>query len=218
MDSLEDNEENLNLKGGFLNNLAILENYLDELNSAKKHYQEALEIKRKLSETPINLNGLAKSINNLAILEKKLEDFESAKNHYEEALQILRKLPETPDNLRCLTDILIGIAILKERNLGDLKSAQKHYQEALEISSYLPEAPAKLFNIANIYFGLGTIAVKLDNFDSAKTLWEEALKIARHINNEEYICWLESFISQLVKVPDLLKTILISPSQLIRKY
>lgn len=210
MDSLEENEENLNLKGSLLNNLASLEDNLDELDSAKKHYADTLEIARKFAKLKNDSKYIAIALNNLAALEKKIEDYESAKNHYEEVLEICRELPETPNHLHWLTVYLTNLAMLEEENLGDLDSAQKHCEEALEIRKELPETPDNLYKIANILIGLGNIAVKLDKFDSAKTQWNEALEIAHQINDVNGISWLEQHLSLLEKAPKILKAILLS--------
>ena len=204
MDSLEENDDKMKLKGTLLNDLAMLENDLDDLDSAKKHYEEALEINRNLPETPYNLAiFLANSLNNIAMLEKKLDDLQSAQKHHKEALEILRKLPETPSNLHWLAVFLNNIAMLEEEKLDDFDSAKKHYEEALTIRrKKLPETPDNLNNIANILVGLGNVAVKLDDLKSAKEHWIEALKIARQINNEEAIKWYEDSLSKLDSSPE----------------
>lgn len=206
MDSLIENEDNLLLKGAILNNLAMLEVDLDDFDSAKKHYEKSLVIKRKLPETPYNLDSLSSSHNNLAMLENKLDNFKSAQQHYEKALAISRKLPEIPDYLHSLAGYLVNFAMLEEENLGNLDSAKKHYEEALEIRrKKIPETPDNVNNIANTLLGLGRIAVKLDDFNTAKKYWVEALEKYRQINNEDDISVLVKLLIMLELAPDKLK-------------
>jgi len=183
IESAEENDEILELKGALLHNLAKLEVNLVDTDSAKKHYEESLEIKRKQPETPEYLYSLAKTLGNFANLEKKLGETDSAKKHFEEAIEIGRQLPETPDYLYLLSKDINNLAALEEK-LGETDSAKKHYEEAVEVKRKLlelTETPMYLDNLAASLHNLAMLEDVLGDTDSAKTHFEEAVEIERQL-------------------------------------
>ena len=183
IESAGKNDETLDSKGSYLQNLAGLEVNLDDTDSAKRHYEESLEIKRKLPETPEYLDSLATTLGTFADLEGKLDENDSAKKHYEEAIEIRRKLPETPDYLDSLAKAINNLATLEE-NLGETDYAKTHYEEAVEgkrkllelaeTPMYLDSLASSLSNLAKLEYGLGET-------DSAKKHCEEAVELYRQL-------------------------------------
>ena len=187
IESAEENDETLNSKSAYLQNLAMLEENLGETDSAKKHFEESIEIRWKLPETPQRLKNLATTMGYLATLEMNLGDTDSAKKHYEEAVEIKRKLPETPQCLDSLAASLANLADL-EVNLGDIDSAKMHLQEAIEIEKKLPETPQYLDSMATTLNKLAKLAGTLNDIDSAKKHYEEAVEIFKRLpETPEYL-------------------------------
>ena len=89
---LPNTHNNLFTMANTISNLAILDENLGNAASAKKHFEEAVELYRQLPETPEYLDNLANSLAGLAKLETKLGDINSAKKHLEEGLEISRKI------------------------------------------------------------------------------------------------------------------------------
>ena len=66
--------------------------WLKDFESAKKHFQEALKIKRNLPQTPKVLHSIALSLYSMGCFEKQdLGENDSAKKHFQEALDIFRR-------------------------------------------------------------------------------------------------------------------------------
>ena len=177
----EENDETMDLKSALLQNLAHLEQNLDNTDTAKKHYEESLKIKRQLPETPDYLNEMANTINNLAMLEEKLGDTNSAKKHYEEALLIEKKLPNTPYYLDRLARTLYNLAKLELQKLSETNSAKKHFEESLEIRRKQLETPFYLDSLATTLYNLANLEEKLCDTYSAKMHYEEAVEKRRQL-------------------------------------
>ena len=178
-----ENEKTLGIKGSLLQNLAKLEGNLDDTDSAKKHYEEAVKIKRKLSGKPEYLDSLAITLGNLATLEYNLDETDSAKKHLEEAIEIRRQLPETPAYLNLLSIDINNLATLEEK-LGETDSAKTHYEEAVEVKRKvleLAETPKYLDSLAASLNNLAKLEVNLGETDSAKKHLEEAVEIYRQL-------------------------------------
>jgi tetratricopeptide (TPR) repeat protein len=73
-----------------LNNLGIFDSDKNQLNEARKDYEEALEIHRELAqkEPKIYLSYIAATLNNLGILNRAENRPEEARKAFEEALKI----------------------------------------------------------------------------------------------------------------------------------
>ena len=198
MESVEGNEDSLNLKGNLLNNIAMLEGYLGDTDSAKKHFDKSLGIARKLPKTPQYLYSLAITLDNLAYFKKGLGDTDSAKKHYKESLEIKRKQPETPQYLDSLLTTLDNFAFFEELDLGDTDSAKKHFQESVVILRKLPGTPHYLDKMACIYEHLAILDQYLHDIDSAKKHYEESLKIRRKLpETPRYLYWLAMDLNRL---------------------
>ena len=181
IDTLEENNDNLELKGAILNNLAMLEEDLNDHQSAYKHFNEVLVIYRRLPKSINNLDNLAAILNNLAIFEEEtLKNLSLSIIHKQEALEIRRELPKSLENLSELAKLLNNYATL-DRKLNDFDSALKHLEEALKIINELPETPANLEMKATIITGLGEINKIIRNIDTAQIYYQEALEIRKNM-------------------------------------
>ncbi|RPH75833.1 tetratricopeptide repeat protein [bacterium] len=151
-------------------NLAFYLRNIAEHESAKKHYERALQIDEKTygPDHPT----VAIRVNNLGYVLQSMGDLPAAKSHYERALQIDEKTygPDHPD-VATMANNLGGVL----RAMGDLPSAKSHYERALQIDEkiYGPDHPAVARDVNN----LGGVLVDLGDLPAAKSHYERALKI-----------------------------------------
>ncbi len=181
IEGADENDETLDSKSAYLQNLAMLEVNLGDTDSAKKHFEESVKIKRELPETPKYLDSLANTLGNLAGLEENLDENDSAKKHLQEAIEISRRQPEKPIYLDLLSGTINNLAML-EKNLGDNDSAIMNYEEAVEINRKLlklAETPQYFDNLAKTLNNLAMLEDNLGDTDSAKKHFEEAVIIER---------------------------------------
>ncbi|MBO7461902.1 MAG: tetratricopeptide repeat protein [Bacteroidales bacterium] len=160
------------------NSIARVEEFKNNLDDAKKHYEKALEVIESTEENEGTLWAKGALLQNLAMLEVNLDNTDSAKKHYEESLEIKRKLPEKPVYLNSLANTLGNLAGLEE-NLGETDSAKKHFEEAIEIGRQLPETPNYLDLLSSAINNLAMLEKKLGDTDSAKKHLEEAVEVNR---------------------------------------
>ncbi|MGP1582085.1 MAG: tetratricopeptide repeat protein [Porphyromonas endodontalis] len=174
---------------------ALLLQSLNDFKKARRHYEEALQILRKLAKKNPEAYkpDVAKILNNLGVLLSDTNDLKKAQDYYEEALHILRELtqknPEAylPDVAASLNNL--GVLLC---DTNDLKQAQDHYEEALQIrrelaqqnpEAYLPDVAASLNN-------LGSLLSDTNDLKKAQDYYEEALHILRELtqkNPEAYL-------------------------------
>jgi len=122
----------------------------NEMGGAKKAYEEALQIYRKLAEKnpDVYLTYVAAILINLGVLLSANNEMGGAKKAYEEALQIYRKLAEKK------TYVYLPDMATTLNNLGNLLSAnnemggaKKAYEEALQIRRKLAEKNPRVYNL-----------------------------------------------------------------------
>lgn len=172
-------------KSLILNNLGNLLQVTNEMSEAKKTYEEALKIRRKLAEENphVYLPYVATTLNNLGILLKVNNDMSGAKKAYEEALEIRRELAEKSPIY--LADVATSLNNLGEllKEINDISAAKQALEEALQIRRKLAEKNP------NIY--LSYVAGSLNNWaellwadksmDGAKQALDEALEIQKKL-------------------------------------
>ena len=169
-----------------LNHMENLNTGQKRMNEARHQYEEALQIRRELSQQnpAAYLPDMATTLNNLGNLERLQGRTDEARKDYEEAVTIHRQLlqqgmdPYPPDMAMALN------------NLGFLERLQKqpeqaypHFEEALQIyrelvrqspDTYLPEMAMTLNNMA--------ISEKEQNrLDESRQHYEQALQIRRQL-------------------------------------
>ncbi|MBR4624558.1 MAG: TIR domain-containing protein, partial [Alphaproteobacteria bacterium] len=144
IDNLSNKEEYNALKSSYLNNLALLETKINELEQASNHYNLALEIRLKLpltTDTAILYSNLAEveemlGFSNAAKVDKKLNYIKSAKQHYEEGLNVLNLLNTESINMIESAKILNNLGLL-EFKIGKFKDSKKHFIESIAIRNKL---------------------------------------------------------------------------------
>jgi tetratricopeptide (TPR) repeat protein len=169
-------------KAGILNNLGTLLYDINDYDAARKAYEDALEISRKLAEVnPAAYEpDVAMTLNNLGNLFSDNNDDDAARKAYEEALEIRRKLatvntaayePNVAMTLNNLGTLLYDI--------NDYDAARKAYEEALEISRKLAMVNPAAYepDLATTLNNLGELLRGLNDYDAARKAFEEALEI-----------------------------------------
>ncbi len=162
----------------------------ERLEEARRHYEEALKIRRELAQKiPASyLPDMATTLNNLGNLARAENRMDEARQHYEEAVNIHYQLvqlnvePYLPDMATALN------------SLGSLERAEKrtdeaypHFEEALKIyrqlvrqnpGAYLPGLAMTLNNLA--------VSEKDQNrLPEARQHYEETLQIRRHLSQQD---------------------------------
>ena len=188
---------------------ALLLQSLNDFEKARCHYEEALQILRKLAKKNPEAYkpDVAASLNNLGALLRDTNDLKKAQDYYEEALQIRRELAkQNPEEY--LPDVAASLNNLGAllRNTNDLKQAKDHYEEALQIlrelakqdpEEYLPNAATALNN-------LGVLLSNTNDLMQAKDYYEEALQILRKLAQQNPGAYLPKVAGSLNNLGNLL--------------
>ena len=178
-----------------LNNLGTLLQANNEIGGAKKAYEEALQIRRKLPEKnrDFYLPDVAMTLNNLGTLLKANNEMDGAKKAYEEALQIRRKLAEKNPYvyLSGVANTLNNLGVLLSDN-NEMGGAKKAYEEALQIRRKLAEKNRDVYlpDVAETLTDLGNLLQTNSELNGAKKAYEEALQIRKKLadkNRDVYL-------------------------------
>ena len=174
------------------NNIFEFAKYLHkikEYTNAEKHYQQCLEISRRLEqENPKkHLSDITKNLNNLALIHQNLNEFPKALKEFEEDLDICRKLAaENPGKyLPDVATTLNNLAILHSE-INEYPKALEGFEEALNIyrklvvensKAYLSDVAITLNNLANFH-------TTCKEYPKALKEYEEALNILRKLDEK----------------------------------
>jgi tetratricopeptide (TPR) repeat protein len=127
-----------------LNNLASLQDKLNQNQAALGNYEEALALRRALAKTnPSAFNpDVAMTLNNLASLQYKLGQNQAALGNYEEALALRRALAKTNPRaygIDYARTILIGVLALGEskENLNEAKKILQNFRGVPQAEQFL---------------------------------------------------------------------------------
>lgn len=187
------------------NNIGSLLRTINEVVQARKAYQKALNIRRRLAakNPDVYLPDLAISLNNLGALFSDIKEIAEARKLYEEALGIRKQLAaKNPDVY--LPDLAMTL-----NNLGNLllannkiEEARKRYEEALVILRQLSVKTPDLYlpDLAHTLNNLGALSNIINEMTSSRKLYEEALVMRRHLavkNPDVYLPDLASTLNNL---------------------
>jgi tetratricopeptide (TPR) repeat protein len=115
---------------------------------ARRHYEEALKIRRDLAKQNAEayLPYLAMTLNDLGVLDGSEDRTEDARLHYEEALQLYRQLAQQEPDMysRYLAGTLNNLAFLYG-NENRVDEARADYTEALRIYRKLYEIDSERY-------------------------------------------------------------------------
>jgi len=162
-----------------LNSLGINARVMGDYAAARKYYDEALAIFRKvLGEQN---SSTAQTLNNLGVLAYEQEDYSAARKYFEDALAIKRKLPDVPQI--SIADSFNNLGVLAMTQ-GDYPAARKYYEEALVIKR--KELGDQDLSIAMTLNNLGILVSDQGDTDAARKYYEEALAIKRKVLGEKH--------------------------------
>lgn len=142
----------------------------DPRRTARDHLQHALEIYRKLPDTPRNRFAEAHTLEGMGTLERDVsEDLATARHYFERSLNIYRELGDNPlgeaNSLRGLGDV--------ERLAGAHSDARVHLEEALRIYETLGDP----LDAAEVLWRLGRLAAGTQDSAEACRRWNSAVAI-----------------------------------------
>ncbi|WP_421775173.1 tetratricopeptide repeat protein [Gracilimonas sp.] len=161
------------------NDLGVLYHRQEQIDKAKPHYLQAIEIKKKV----LGINNLdyAQSLSDYGALMRISNNLDSAKILYKEALEIRqRNLPEDhPD----ITTILNNIAVIYNKE-GKLDESEKYYKKALNIRvSNFGETHPKVANTLN---NLAVLYRRKGDFDQAAYYYQKTLRIRKDLFGNDH--------------------------------
>jgi tetratricopeptide (TPR) repeat protein len=129
-----------------LNNLGIFDKE-NQLNEARKEYEEALNIYHELAEKEPEtyLSYVAATLNNLGILDRAQNQLEEARKAFEEALNIYKSLAkQDPDQFSPLVEQVKKLLKHLPNQAGALKKSGD-FQNEMSVLEYPPcGMPSKL--------------------------------------------------------------------------
>ena len=143
-----------------------------DMVSARRYFQESLEIEEKRNDAA----AMANALNDLGNVAQMLGDFDTAGKHYEESLALERQT----QNNRGVAVALFNLGNCARR-LGKLEEAEKLYEDSRQ--SF--EAAGNLREAAFPLNGLGLVALARDNYDEAIANAEKSLKIRRDLSDKK---------------------------------
>jgi tetratricopeptide (TPR) repeat protein len=158
------------LQAAFLLALGSLDHRLDQLSSARSHYEEALTLYRQEK----NILGEANTLQALGDLKVRLADLAGARTDYEAALSLYRTIQARlgeANTRKALGDLKV--------RLDDLAGARTDYEAALPLYRTIQ---ARLGE-ANTLQALGDLKVRLADLAGARTDYEAALPLSRTIQD-----------------------------------
>jgi tetratricopeptide (TPR) repeat protein len=161
-------------KSTALGNIGNIYHNLGKPDEALEHYQQALEINRKLGYE----QGTAHNLNNLGTLYNELGKHDEALKYQEEALEISKKFKDE----QAIADSLTNIGIIYTDS-GKPEEGLKLFQDTLEINKKMGYEEG----IANVFNNIGLTYSKLGEINQALNYYQEALKINRKIGYKEGI-------------------------------
>ncbi len=185
----KENPDYQNSLASAYNNLAILQDHLEDYKSAETNYKKAIAIREQLpKENPDYQNDLARTYHNLANLQQKyLGDYPLSESNYQKAIAILEQLPkENPDYQNGLARAYNNLAILQQYHLGDYESSETNYKKAIAILEQLPkENPEYQNDLAGTYYGLANLQqYHLEDYSSLESNYQKAIAILEQLPKE----------------------------------
>jgi len=166
-----------------LNNLGVLYKTQGRFEDAREAYQEALEIREKLTQQSQEIEykaDLANTLDSLSTLLSAEGKFIEAESTYMTALAILRELsakaPEAYE--RHFAETLNNLACLYY-NQNRFRDAQSIYEDVLSIYGKISikKSNSYIYNITIILNNLATSLLKQGCFTRAEKVYKDALKL-----------------------------------------
>ncbi len=155
-----------------LNAMGIAYNRLGQLDTARKNYEQAAELRGKVGDK----RGMATSLNNLARIEMISGNFDAARASLERAKQLSVELGDQA-GLAAFTNTVGSL----EEEAGNYAGALTEYRDALKIREALGDRRA----LTESYNNVGFAYYMLGELDNARLYWERALAEAHELGNRD---------------------------------
>ncbi|MDC0231234.1 CHAT domain-containing protein [Aureispira] len=160
-----------------LNNLAVLNVYLERYEQAEPYYKESITLRKKLfGVTSIEYGS---SLNNLAMMYMDIGNYSDAEPLYKRAIDIIKDIKGDKDPAYASALNNLGLLYLY---MGQHEQAEPLYKVALEIrknvygiNSY--DYASSLNNLASLYTDIGRL-------DESELLYLESMEIRKEIVGE----------------------------------
>jgi len=149
-----------------INNTGVALLYLNRLIEAKKYFEEAQEIKRRIGQ---DQNELAHALNNLGALSMKAGLFHDAENYLIQSMRIRDRNNEKRTIAESLNNLGILYSILGKKSLSE-----KYYYRAIEIEEKFSKNSMLL---SDLYLNIGSALVDKFDFENAVEAHKRALEI-----------------------------------------
>jgi CHAT domain-containing protein/Tfp pilus assembly protein PilF len=148
-------------EGADLASLGVVYMNLGEYRKALDYSQQALEIQRQIGDKP----GIKKNLSNLGILYHRFGQYRKALDYYQQALAIAREIGDKQGVVKNLTNL--GVLY---KNLEQYEKAKTYFQDSATLlkKSHVAES-------WTAFSGLAFVEVKLNQFETAITHYEEAI-------------------------------------------
>jgi len=158
-----------------LDNLSVLEQTAESLNSALEYSELAIEYLEKVSDDTDDLKELGRAYNNKANIYFSQEAFETAQEWYEKAKKVCLQVGDRE-----------GANIALE-NLAGIYASQDSIGKALEIYKNLDQihkAKEDTYSQIHMLYNMGKLYLKNEEFQKAISNFEEAKNLARNDYSE----------------------------------
>lgn len=173
------NSKNKQLHSQALMSIGNISFFQGLLDLSFQHYSKALAINKETG----NINGIANALTNLGGILLQLLEFEEAKRYFHEALPLFLDLAEKRGDTIPPFQVIsiynnLGIA---HENLNEFNLAIDYYHRGISLASRIPHQQK---NLAMLHNNLGSIHMKMGDYDEAFKNMDAALKIRKEINDK----------------------------------
>ncbi|MDP2234830.1 MAG: tetratricopeptide repeat protein [Bacteroidales bacterium] len=176
---IAEHSKNKQLHAQALMSIGTISFFQGLLDISFQHYSKALAINKETG----NNNGIANALTNLGGILLQLLKFEEAKRYFHEALPLFLELAEKRGDTIPPFQVIsiynnLGIA---HENLNDFNTAIDYYHRGISLASRIPQQQK---NLAMLHNNLGSIHMKMGEFDEAHKNMDAALMIRKEINDK----------------------------------
>src|SRR6202167_2938062 len=130
------------------------------IEEARRHYEQALDLRRRLAQQNLEPYAIALALSNLGELDEIQNRSEEARQHFEEALNYFRQLARR-DPAKYLPEVASTLVSLGNyaRTQNQIDRARQQYEESLSIyrqlaqqdpDKYLPLSARTLYNLGRL--------------------------------------------------------------------
>lgn len=148
-------------------------------SEAKQHVSNGQVIFEKIGDK----KGIALSLRHLATIARRQGDIEEAQKLFQKSLAVSGEA----DDESLTANIKVDLANLANWHLRDSQMAKREYEQAQAIFERLSDQEG----LARALCGLGHIAITEQDYDGAKSLFEQALAISQATGRRDQIAFIK---------------------------